>query len=155
MSTRNILNLNGEVVGQLTLPDSASESEWTEKLQSYSQPLPSADIVMQGLVRTTVKQRKEWADDLMERFKVRNMKQGINLLQALWLQHRMRALNVTVGGVPFVIDMLNLVVSGDVETACVCLQYMTLDDMTMPYHFIDDNCRNFLVTEMKTYLGWP
>lgn len=35
MSTRNIV-VNGQVKGQLTLPDSTSEQEWAEKLAAYT-----------------------------------------------------------------------------------------------------------------------
>jgi hypothetical protein len=35
MSTRNIV-VNGQVKGQLTLPDNTSEQEWAEKLAAYT-----------------------------------------------------------------------------------------------------------------------
>jgi len=56
--------------------------------------------------------------------------------------------------VPMIIDMLNLVVSGDIEVACLTLQLLSLDDMTQPFHWLNEDRRTWMVNECKTYLGW-
>lgn len=41
MATRNILDSNGNIIGQLTLPDSTTEQQWQETLSLYTQ-IPQA-----------------------------------------------------------------------------------------------------------------
>ena len=97
----------------------------------------------------------QFARDLFRQFKQKNKDEGINGLQALWLHHRMRAWNVTFMGVPFVEDVINMGASGDIETACLSLLYGTPDDMSLPYHWLNQERINWLVAEMKAHLGWP
>lgn len=118
-----------------------------------SKLVPPYDIESYNLAYT-VALRKDYSDKLLDRFKQRNLSQGINALQALWMHHRVRALSITVGGVPMVIDLLNMAVSGDVEMACIALQYTAPDDMTMPYHWLNQERLNFLINDMKAFLGW-
>ena len=139
-------------MGTLNLPDSTSEAEWAEKLSAY---VINPSEVASRAVRATVKQRKDYADDLMERFKQNNISQGINGLQGLWLHHRMRALPVTFMGMNFVIDVMNLIVSGDLEIAVLTLSYCTdIDDGSQPHHWFTVGRRDWIVSEIKTYLGW-
>lgn len=102
-----------------------------------------------------IKQRKEYADDLLERFKARNISQGINLLQGMHMHSRMRGLSVTISGATFTLDLMNMAVSGDIELACVALQYTVPDDMSLPYHWLNTDRISWLVADMKTFLGWP
>jgi hypothetical protein len=46
MATRNILNQQGQIIGQLELPDGTSEEEWTRQLAKYtqSQATPVRDV---------------------------------------------------------------------------------------------------------------
>lgn len=44
MATRNILNYLGQTIGTLTLPDSASEQQWTDALAPYAQ-VPAAPAI--------------------------------------------------------------------------------------------------------------
>lgn len=149
---RPILDSNGNPTGAyLELPDNTPESVWQEKLNQYKYIAPNEADARR---KASIISRKEWADDLIQRFKDMNISSGININQALWLQHRMRALNITVGGIPMIMDMMNLVISGDIEVACVALQYAAADDMTQTYHWFSAGRRDWLVTEMKKYLGW-
>jgi hypothetical protein len=50
---------------------------------------------------------------------------------------------------------MNMGLSGDIETACLTLMSGQPDDMTQPYHWMNQERINFLVTEMKAFLGWP
>lgn len=102
----------------------------------------------------TIATRKEYSEKLLDRFKSRNLSDGINALQALWLHHRVRALSINVAGLPMIIDLLNMAISGDVEMACITLQYTTPDDMSMPYHWLNQERLNFLINDMKSFLGW-
>lgn len=151
---RDILNYLGQKIGEMELPDSTTEQEWSAKLAPYAVAPVSAEEQAQLYIKKSIKQRKEYAEDLIERFKALNLNANINALQALWLQHRMRKLDITVGGVPFSIDILNLCISGDVEVACIALQYATPDDMSLPYHWFSEEKRQWLIADMKQFLGW-
>ena len=151
METRNILNSEGQVIGQLTLPDNTAESVWQEKLAAYAASIV-VDTSMQ--IKYTIKQRKEFAEQLLEEFKAKNLGEGINALQAMYMHHKVRKLDVNFMGVAMYIDLLNTAISGDVEVACLSLQYCVVDDMSMPYHWLNAERRDWLVNKMKTFLGW-
>jgi len=151
MEKRNILDINGHIVGELELPDGTPEDIWAEKLNQFKTNL-TVDASL--ATKFTIKERKEFADQLLEEFKARNIADGITAIQALWMHHRMRALPVTIGGLPMVLDILNMAISGDVETACIALQYTEADDMTMPYHWLNAERIAWIVSKMKNYLGW-
>ncbi len=63
MSTRDIVNSEGAVIGQLTLPDSTSEEHWTSALSAYAQPavIPSVTprqirqaMILSGIAVATI-----------------------------------------------------------------------------------------------------
>jgi hypothetical protein len=89
----------------------------------------------------------------MAEFKEANLGSGIDLAQALWVHHRLRALDINVGGLPMTIDLMNLVVSGDLEAAYATLSYATPDDMTQPYHWLSSEQIGFLTQRLGQYLG--
>lgn len=102
-----------------------------------------------------IQQRKEYAQDLMERIKEKNISSNVNALQAMWVHQRMRALPVNFMGMSFTIDLMNLVISGDIEVACLCLMNTAADDMSLPYHWLSQSWLNWIIADMKSYLGWP
>lgn len=117
-------------------------------------------------VDISVEKRKIYSEDMMERFKKRNMSTGnINIAQAMWMHHRLRALPVTfvhpilTNGeyVSMTLDLMNLAIPGDVEVSCIALQCIhpsQFDDMSKPYHYFTSEVRDWLVADMKKFLGW-
>ena len=152
---RPIIDYFGNQVGTLNLPEGTSEQIWAEKLEEYKKPLPDQAVLARAYL---IKDRKDFADQMMQRFKDRNIVEGINVLQALWLHHRMRAWEVTMpagmGGFSYTVDVMNMAVSGDLETAYFALRYGELDDMTEPFHCIDQEVIDWLKNELKNYLGF-
>ncbi|MFO0447770.1 MAG: hypothetical protein ACK52I_03610 [Pseudomonadota bacterium] len=152
MASRNILNHLGQIIGQLEMPDGTTEEEWSEVLAPYAQA-PANPVF--AMIEQSIKERKAFADDLMERLKKRNVLADINIGQALWTHSRLRALEVSYPGLPVMtVDLLNMVVSGDVEAACVALMFSVPDDMSQPYHFLSADTIAWIVGELKAYLGW-
>lgn len=116
-------------------------------------------------LRVSIVEKKRYADDMLERFKYRNIDKQLHIGHGLWLHHRFRAIPVTfmhpvyTGGevLNLTLDLMNLAIPGDVEVACValqCLQPSQFDDMTKPYHFFNKEVRDWLVADMKKFLGW-
>lgn len=101
---------------------------------------------------------KDFAEKLMLAFKQKNISEGINVVQATHLHARMRAWVVTLppslGGGTFTVDILNMVVAGDLETATTCLIYGTPDDMTEPHHWLSADRIGWLNLQLTTWLGW-
>jgi len=152
---RPIIDWQGNMIGTLELPEGTSESEWAAKLDEYKQEPPNP------LVRKTewlIKDRKQFADEMMQRFKYRNIGGGLNVVQALWLHHRMRAWEVTLpaqyGGFSYTVDVLNMAVSGDLETAYFALRFGVLDAMDQHYHCLNQEMVDWLKDELKNYLGF-
>jgi hypothetical protein len=106
-------------------------------------------------LNVSIKIKKEFADDLIERLKKKNISENINAMQGLWMHQKIRALPVTLYGITFTVDLMNMVVSGDIELACISLQNTTPDDMSLPYHWLSADRISWIVTELKKFLGWP
>lgn len=107
--------------------------------------------------------RVKFATDLLIAFKQKNMEEGINIFQAMHMHTRIRAWVVVVPtnpaygpyqGKEFTIDLINLSLSGDIETACKSLEWGIVDSMLMPEHWMNDARRAWLINEMKEFLGW-
>lgn len=149
---RAILDYLGNDTGStLELPDDTTEEVWQSKLAKYA--IAPVNPASESL-KITIVQRKSYAEDLIERFKFKNVSEGINALQAMYMHHKMRALSVTFYSVPMTLDLMNMVVSGDIEVACLSLMSCTPDDMSQPFHWLNEDRINWLVTDMKSYLGW-
>jgi len=102
--------------------------------------------------------RKDFGEKLVLAFKQKNISEGIQWYQAIHLHHRMRAWNVNfpvqLGGTTEVVDIVNMVCSGDIETTTLALMYGTPDEMTSPLHWVSQDRINWMVTQMKNWLGW-
>lgn len=109
-------------------------------------------------VRTTVKENKQFADDMMQRLKEKNILEGLATIdQSAWVHHRMRKVDYTLSDDTTVVqlDVMNLVVTGDIETAEHALGQMSPDDMTEDYHWLTQARIDWIRNEIRTYLGWP
>lgn len=154
METRDILNHLGVKIGELSLPIGTSESQWAMILGTYSQ-VPKDPVIEE--IKMSVKRGKEIADEVMETFKKNNIlrfaAQGISneeaLMKSIWTHHRLRAVEINLGLGPRVVDLMNLCISGDIETAYIILQYMTPDDMSQPDHFLSQE----VIDELKNLIG--
>lgn len=151
---RDILNYLNQKIGELELPDDTSEQIWQEKLAPYKIAPPSLEQISEVILEKTIEERITWAKAMLQKFKKRNVSLGINGAQALWLHHRMRALEVNFNGVPMVQDVINMAAAGDIETACLALTYSIPDDGSQPYHWYTAATKQWLIDEMKAYLGW-
>lgn len=137
-----------------------SESEYDQYLIDQKAIYYKFDLALKvnqyNYLDISIKKRKEFADDLIERLKKRNMQQSINAVQGLWMHQKIRQLNVTLPGAPtFSVDLMNMVVSGDLELACLSLMYSQADDMSLPYHWLSQERINWIIAELKKFLGWP
>lgn len=151
---RDILDYQGNKIGELELPDDTSEEVWQKKLSFYTQTPPSPQEISDSRLQFTIEERIVWAKSMLQRFKKRNIGLGINAPQSLWLHHRMRALEINFMGIPMVQDIVNMAASGDIETACLAIMYSVPDDGSQPYHWYTIETRQWLINEMKSYLGW-
>lgn len=108
--------------------------------------LPAIDQEQQMAIALdrTVASGKASADRVMEQFKKNNLSRFIEarisqeemLLKSLWVHHRLRAVEIILGPFAFTIDLMNLCISGDIETAAFIVSKMEPDDMTQPQHFL-------------------
>lgn len=108
-------------------------------------------------VQNTVAENKTFADDMMQRMKEKNLLEGLSSIdQAAWVHHRLRKTDYTLdAGLTIQIDVMNLVISGDIETAEKVLGQMAPDDMSQPYHWLNQDRINWIRNEIRTFLGWP
>jgi len=112
--------------------------------------------------------QRKFASTLMSVLKVLNKGSNISLTQSLWAHHRLRALEIVVTselatamavftplvGVTVTIDLLNLVISGDLETAYFTIAAATPDDMTEDYHALSPELLGFMKHQIGVYMGW-
>jgi len=149
-----VTNYSGCSVAQnyfLVHGDSMDETGLDSVISSHVPNLASA------FVSNTVQQNKNFADDMMQRLKEKNLLEGLNSIdKAAWVHHRLRKTNYVLDAGPTVqIDVLNLVVSGDIETAEHILGQMLPDDMTEVYHWLTQDRIDWMRNEIRSFLGWP
>lgn len=110
-----------------------------------------------GIISKTVQENKAFANNMMHKLKQKNLLQGLNSIdQAAWVHHRLRKIDYVLSfGLTVQLDVLNLVVSGDLETAEHCLGQMLPDNMEEPYHWWTQERINWIRNEIRVYLGWP
>ena len=82
------------------------------------------------------------------------MLDGITAIQGMHMHHIFRAYPVSFGGQNFTIDLMNLAISGDLEIATLSLIYGYTDDMSQPYHWFSAERKQWVITELKKFLGW-
>lgn len=56
MTTRNILDAEGNIIGELTLPDDTTEEEWQAKLAPYAQVIPEPVKVIADVTPRQIRQ---------------------------------------------------------------------------------------------------
>lgn len=115
--------------------------------------------------KADLQSRRVFGSDLMLAFKQKNLSEGIQWYQAMWLHHRLRNWQVTMppalltalGEIPdpnMSVDLVNVIVAGDLDLASLCLTYGTADNMTSPFHWCSQERMDWLNTQLKTWLGW-
>jgi hypothetical protein len=103
--------------------------------------------------------RRVFARDLLLALKAKNINEGMQWFQAIHMHARSAAWKVTLppqlGGAVLTVDLMNMFSSGDIETACLAMIYGEPDEMTAPQHWITPERKEWLVSQMKEFLGWP
>jgi len=117
--------------------------------------------------------RRRFGLELMLAFKQKNISEGMQWFQAIHLHSRIKKWSVTyptaaqfphpsyaaigdaIGGTTDEVDIFNMIAGGDIETACFSLMYGQNDSMSQPNHWITEERRQWIITQMKAWLGWP
>lgn len=87
------------------------------------------------------------------RFKLKNLSEGINWPQAVWLHSRVKDWDVNVNGVGvFKVDLYNVLNSGDLESAVYMILSGVPDDMTQPYHWVTLDRMQWVAEEIQKEL---
>jgi hypothetical protein len=110
------------------------------------------------VIQKTVTENKTFADKLMQDIKFKNIEEGLTSIdQSAWIHHRLRKIDYTLSdGLTVVqIDLMNLIISGDVETADQVLGQLDADDMSENFHWLNQDRIDWIRNEIRTYLGWP
>lgn len=154
MIKRDIKNHLNVKIGEIEFPDGTSELAIQKALAAYTNAPPSPEEQLDSYLKHSIKTRKDFADELLERFKKKNILDGINALQGMHMHHILRAYPVTYAGQSFTIDIMNLAISGDLEIACLCLIFGYTDDMLQAYHWLSGDRKQWLINELKAFLGW-
>lgn len=127
-----------------------------------------SNYVSSAITYKSISERKIFADQLIEKMKKLNIDNGLGIAQSLWVHQRLRKVTITVGeahalafppllpvvGMTFDIDLLNLVITGDIETAYSVLLCAEPDPMTDPYHALSAEMIGWIMQEIAVYLGW-
>lgn len=122
----------------------------------------------QKSVAHSVAKTKAFSESLIDTIKTMNVTSGGGVHTGIWFHHRMKSAAITVTqahanqfppltplvGVAIVIDVMNLVASGDLESIYGVLCCLDPDDMTQPYHCITQGLIDFVKYEIANFLGW-
>jgi len=166
--------------GYQVLSDEAFAAYIDARQESYDEWLEAnpneTDFIINQMILTpeqltqlaTDEAHRKFASNLMAVLKVLNQGSGISLAQSLWVHHRLRSLQIVVTsematampvyaplvGVTLTIDLLNCVISGDLETSFFALAGAVPDDMSEDYHALSAELIGFIKTQIGIYLGW-
>ena len=125
---------------------------------AYQNLIKQQEAEFQELDRLN-KDRIKFGADLLLKFKQRNISEGIQWFNAIHLHSRIRNWQVTLpaqlGSQVVFVDLYNMLSSGDIETTCLSLIYGQVDDMTNPIHWVTEDRKQWLIDQMKLFLGWP
>lgn len=116
------------------------------------------DLLSNPAYRADNEGRRDFGLRLMLAFKQKNVSEGIQWHQAVHMHARLREWTVNMpaplGGGTETVDLLNMILSGDIETACLSAMYGEADPMTGPRDWISQDRLDWCVSEMKKFLGW-
>jgi hypothetical protein len=153
---RNILNYLGDVIGTLELPDDTSEAVWTEKLAKYAVAPPSESELWEEAALRSYNDANEFGKRVVASLKGACDVNDFSEQQRVWLQHRLRAVTVSIGsGDSAVVDMMNLVVAGEAAGALYTVRQMTPDALDKPYHCLTAELIYGLKAMLLDYLKLP
>ena len=112
-----------------------------------------------GTTVSDLEARQAYAKRLFLAFKIKNIGEGIQWFQGLKLHELMRKYKVTypeqLGGEIVYVDIINILVAGDLDLGCLALQYGEVQDMSSPFHWFSQERKDWLVGQLKKFLGWP
>lgn len=124
---------------------------------AYQNAIRAQEAEFQELTRLN-KDRISFGADLLLKFKQKNITDGIQWYQAVWLHSRIRNWQVTLpealGSQVIFVDLYNMLAAGDIETTCLSVMYGQADDMTNPVHWVTEERKQWLIDQMKGFLGW-
>lgn len=141
--TRDILDYQGTKIGVMNIDPTWTEDFILRKLAEYAKPPLSPSEKMSVMLSRKVAESRDLSEQAINEFQemvfkfffLNNIPNEVAILKSCWAQHRLRAVDVNFGTGPMIIDVMNLAVSGSIETAWVVLGQMTPDNMKEPHHF--------------------
>lgn len=92
--------------------------------------------------------RAKQGRDFLLRFKLKNISEGVTWPQALWLHQRVKSWHVQTPIGSFEVDLMNIILSGDLEAAIICLRHGLPDDMTSPFHWVTQERIDWCISEL-------
>lgn len=112
-----------------------------------------------GSLNADLEARIAYAKDLLTAFKVKNISEGIQWYHAVHLHSRLRDWQVNyptaLGGGNDRVDIINMIVSGDIETATLSMMFGVPDEMNLPIHWMNTERIAWIISQNKRFLGWP
>lgn len=114
--------------------------------------------------RADLEAKKEFLKDLLLAYKAKNQGESINIFQYLHMMQKIRTWVVTVpsgygpfSGTVYTVDLCDCFPTADLEGMAKALDWgrANIDDMTQPDHWLSEDRLNWLLGEIKSWLGWP
>jgi hypothetical protein len=162
METRNILNYQGQVIGEMQKANGTSEEAWAAALAPYAAAPLSQQQLLSAVLDRTVSQGRAAAEKIIETIKKDNLasfieqgKSNTEMLDiSLWINHRLRALPCQVSnGDAIICDLINFCFSGDLESAYMSVAQMVPDDMSKSYHYFTQAKIDQIKALLAQYIG--
>lgn len=144
MATRNILDYQGNIIGELTLPDDATDDQWSNALASYAAPpiIPTAQQVAEEEINDAC----NFGQALITQFAAANALAGITQS------------GQTLAVISYTADLSQCLYTGSLLAAITLLQGMIADSSeakTACSPFITNAIIESYMNQIQTYLGIP
>lgn len=109
-----------------------------------------------------LKAKKSFLENLLIAVKQKNIQEGINIFQYLYLLEKTKNWVVTIpngypyAGTSYTINLMSTFYTGDIEMLAKTLDWgrSNCDDMSQSIHWLNEERLNWILNEIKAYLGW-
>lgn len=133
MATRDILDANGSVIGQIALPDDTSEAEWSARLAQYAGIIPQAPDVL-AAAKASILAAMDFGRELIAEFGALNVANGLNPSQVAGVAAKLSSVQA-------------LLMSGSLKTAKLSISAITPDS------YVTQAVKDDFTQRINDYLG--
>lgn len=139
MATRDILDYQGNIIGQLSLSDESSENEWNEKLAMYA--ASPIEPTIEEIIKLKIAASEDFGLALMNQFVIENVLMGITQYgKTIAVTDYLHKLShyIMTGSLYAAIQQINVIIADESELKISLIPFITNNRMILYKNKIED-----------------